>query len=92
MKIHSNIIRTIATSLIVFGVYCLSGCTRPEKATSLLTSQGNKDIHITGYDFLGCSKGDFYRTGFTATTRTGQPTSGAVCERLVFGEALVRYR
>ena len=69
----------------------LVGCTSKEDANRALRSQGFTDIHITGYDFLSCSKDDFYHTGFTAKNMQGITVRGTVCSGLIFKSATVRF-
>ncbi len=62
-----------------------------EGATALLTSQGYTDIKITGQNFFGCGRGDWYKTGFQAKTVTGQTISGTVCGGLFFKGQTIRF-
>lgn len=68
----------------------LSACTDPEKATKILTEQGFNNIYIVGYDFWGCSKDDFYRTGFTAE-KDGNQIKGVVCSGILFKGSTLRF-
>ena len=76
--------------IMVMGLV-LVGCTNKEDAYRALNSQGFADIHITGYDFLACSKDDFYHTGFIATNAQGRKVRGTVCSGIFFKSATVRF-
>lgn len=69
----------------------LVGCTNTSDAERVLSSQGFTDIKYTGYDIFACSEDDFYHTGFTATSITGQHISGTVCSGLLFKGSTIRY-
>ena len=73
-------------------VSLLTACTNPQKAEKVLTSQGYKDIKITGYNFAACSKDDWYHTGFTAISPNGSLVEGTVCEGLLFKGSTVRFK
>lgn len=72
-------------------VLLMAACTQPEKSTRLLEAQGYTDVEITGYDVWACSEDDWYHTGFTAKTVTGQPVKGTVCAGFLFKGATIRY-
>ena len=77
--------KLIAFCICLIFVY---GCTDAPKARSVLNSQGFKEVNITGYNFMACSKDDFYSTGFTATTSAGTRVSGTVCTGLFKGSTI----
>lgn len=68
-----------------------SGCTNKDDAKKALVSSGFSDIQITGYNFFGCSKDDFYHTGFTAKNVKGLEVSGTVCSGLFFKNSTIRF-
>ena len=74
--------------IMVCAVLSLCACTRPDATKDLLTSQGYKDVTITGYSFFACSKDDTFATGFDAVSPTGQRVSGAVCSGLMKGSTI----
>jgi len=80
--------RLILIFLCLIFVY---GCTDASKTRSVLASQGFKEVNITGYNFMACSKDDFYHTGFDAISPSGQRVSGTVCERLFFKGSTIRF-
>jgi hypothetical protein len=66
--------------LIIAAALSLAGCfTDPQSATRVLTEAGFTQIHITGYQYFGCSQHDNIHTGFTAKGPTGKSVSGVVC-------------
>ncbi len=71
--------------------FMLVSCTDPEASKRILEANGFKNIKITGYNFFDCSKDDFYHTGFTATSPTGQQVSGTVCSGIVFKSHTIRF-
>ena len=84
--------KKLITAVMLVGCICLlSGCTDAPKATSVLTAQGYKDIQITGYNFAACSKDDFYHTGFSATSPSGQRVNGTACSGLLFKGTTLRF-
>ena len=80
--------KKIILAVLILGL--LSGCTDPEKATSVLSAQGYKDIEVTGYNLFSCGQDDLYSTGFAATSVTGQRVKGTVCSGILKG-ATVRF-
>jgi hypothetical protein len=77
--------------ILTSSIYCLFGCTNDSKATSVLAAQGYTNIQTTGYNFMACSKGDFYNTGFSAKSPTGQQINGTVCSGLLFKGSTIRF-
>ena len=75
--------KKIILAVLILGL--LSGCTDPEKATSVLSAQGYKDIEVTGYNLFSCGQDDQYHTGFVATSVTGQRVTGTVCSGFLKG-------
>jgi hypothetical protein len=72
----------------------LSGCSQPDRATQVLSSQGFKDIviHPVGLaDAFSCSEGDNFYTPFTARGPGGATVNGVVCSGFLKG-ATVRFR
>ena len=55
------------------------GCTDNESAARVLSSQGYREIRLTGYELLGCGQGDTTRTGFRAVGVNGARVEGVVC-------------
>ena len=74
--------------LSITTVLLLVGCTNPESATSTLKANGFTNINITGYNFTGCGKDDFYHTGFVAKTPIGVSASGTVCAGVFKGNTI----
>lgn len=57
-------------------------CTSPERATSVLETDGYTNIELTGYRAFGCSDSDGTCTGFKAM-KNGHHVEGAVgCGRV----------
>lgn len=72
----------------------LSGCSQPDRATQVLSSQGFTDIviHPVGLaDAFSCSEGDAFYTPFTARGPSGTTVNGVVCSGFLKG-ATVRFR
>ena len=83
--------KKLIMAMMLVGCICLlSGCTDAPKATSVLTAQGYQNIRITGYNWMACSKGDFYHTGFSAKSPNGTQVNGTVCSGLLFKGSTVR--
>jgi hypothetical protein len=62
------------------GLACGWGATEPESATRVLTQSGYHNVHITGYRWFACGEGDYYATGFWASSPSGELVTGTVCE------------
>lgn len=75
----------------LIAVVMMAGCTDGDKATSVLSAQGYKNIQITGYNPFACSQDDFYHTGFSAITPSGQQVSGTVCSGVMFKGSTIRF-
>jgi len=80
---------TIAV-LVLFVVYLIGG-TDKKATTRILQHQGYTSIKTTEKRFWGCSKGDYYRTGFKAIAPTKTVVSGLVCCGLFFKSCTVRF-
>lgn len=77
--------------LIIAAITLLTtACTQPDHAREMLDSQGYTDIQMNGYDWLNCSKDDFYHDKFTAKGPTGKNVSGVVCGGFLFRGATIR--
>lgn len=76
--------------LLVIGLLTLVSCTNESDATRALKMSGYTDIEFTGYRWFGCSRGDFYHTGFKAKIN-GNEAEGVVCSGLFFKAATVRF-
>lgn len=75
----------------VFSLVFVFGCQEsPAEAKRTLGNAGYDDIEITGHRIFGCGQGDFYRTGFEATTQNGQRVSGVVCSGF-FKRSTIRF-
>lgn len=79
------------TKILLLSILLLAGCTQPDKARELLDANGYKDIEITGYNWLSCSKDDTFHTGFKATGPTGKKVEGTVCAGWLFKGATIRF-
>lgn len=79
------------TIIAVLLVALVAGCTSSEDAMRALSAQGFTDVRLTGYKWFACGEGDFYHTGFIATSPTGREVSGVVCSGLLFKNATVRF-
>lgn len=64
--------------LLIIAAVSLVSCTEPDKATSVLESQGYSDIEITGYRPFMKGEDDAFSTGFEATAPDGRRVTGAV--------------
>jgi hypothetical protein len=82
--------KKIIIMIAIIGL-CFLGCTNSKGAKQLLEDEGFTDITITGYDFLACSKDDFYHTGFIAK-KNGKERRGTVCEGLFFKGSTIRFK
>ena len=86
---------TLVEMLIVLGMLTVGiallagGVTDPDAARMILARDGMTKIEMTGYVFLGCSKDDWYHTGFRAV-KNGQPVNGVVCAGFFKGST-IRY-
>lgn len=72
----------------------LGGCSQPDRATQVLSSQGFTDIviHPVGLaDAFSCSEDDAFSTPFTAKGSSGAAVNGVVCSGFLKG-ATVRFR
>ena len=76
----------LLAALLLIVMMC--GCTKPGKATEILTSQGYTNIEITGYDWFECSEDDLYQTGFIANAPNGTPVEGVVCGGMLKGNTV----
>jgi hypothetical protein len=81
-------------SIFYTGVFCFfvlvivllfSFGTDEQVAKKALDRNGYTDIQMTGYDFFGCSKGDFFHTGFSGKDSKGNEVRGTVCSGLFRG-------
>ncbi len=77
--------------LIIGIMFLMSACTNPNDAMRALEAEGFSNIKITGYNWLACSKDDFYSTGFEATNSKGKVVSGTVCSGVLFKNATIRF-
>lgn len=77
--------------LVVVAALMIQGCTKPEKTTRLLQSQGFTDIQITGYRMFICSQQDTVSTGFKAKSINNENVSGSVCGGLILKGLTIRY-
>jgi hypothetical protein len=71
-----NFVSVVIASIVIF---CIQGCTDPERTRSTLEAQGFTDIQTGGYEWGVCGEDDDYSTGFTATNLQGHRVSGVVC-------------
>jgi hypothetical protein len=72
----------------------LGGCSQPDRAIQVLSSQGFTDIviHPVGFaDAFSCSEGDYFYTPFTARGPSAATVNGVVCSGFLKG-ATVRFR
>lgn len=74
--------------LILLPLVILAACTDKHGAARALNQAGYSQIHIGGYDFTSCGKGDDYATRFEALGPTGVPVSGAVCSGVFKGHTI----
>lgn len=72
-------------------VALLSGCTNGSEATRILKENGYKNIRMTGYSWFACSKEDWYHTGFSAVSPSGNNVQGTVCSGLIFKNSTIRF-
>jgi hypothetical protein len=77
--------------LFIVFISLFSSCTDATETRRILAAQGFKKIEITGYNFWGCGKEDFYHTGFNAISPNNTPISGTVCSGLFFKGSTVRF-
>ena len=68
-------------------VIALTGCSQPEKAVSILESQGFTNVKTHGFSVFGCSKDDNFSTKFTAE-KDGKTVSGVVCGGILKGSTV----
>lgn len=83
--------RTTFVFSALIALLMLSACTSDSDAKRALNGAGYTDISIGGYDWLGCSKDDFFHTEFTAKNPAGNMVSGTVCSGLLFKNATIRH-
>ena len=76
--------------VIIAVCFIVYGCTRPDSASMLLEKEGYTNIEITGYSWFGCSRDDWFHTGFRAK-KNGNVIEGTVCEGLLFKNKTIRY-
>lgn len=67
------------------------GVTDEDKSKRVLESNGYSDVEFTGYDWFACGEGDWYRTGFIATSPADKRVSGAVCCGLFLKSCTIRF-
>lgn len=51
-----------------------------EGTRTLLKKNGYTDIAISGYEYFGCDKNEFFHTAFTAKNQNGVVIEGIVCK------------
>lgn len=73
---------------VVILMCLLAGCTSSNEANRVLSQMGYKDIEYTGYSFFSCSNDDTFKTGFRATSPSGQKVEGVVCSGLLKGATI----
>jgi len=66
-------------------------CTNSENVSKFLDNEGYTEIQMTGYNWLSCSKDDWYHTGFKARNIKGNLVEGTVCEGLLFKGKTIRF-
>lgn len=59
-----------------------------EGATDTVTRAGYKPVTVGGYSPLGCQRGEWLATGFSATNASGQAVTGTVCKTLFGAQRL----
>lgn len=69
----------------------MAACSDAPTAQRVLANQGFRNIQTTGYSWFGCSKDDFYSTGFVATAPNGNRVEGVVCSSVFTKGATVRF-
>lgn len=74
----------IKSLAVVAAFLSLAACTDGPTAERVLRQSGYKEVEITGYSWLACSKDDTYHTGFEATAPNGDRVTGAVCGGVFF--------
>jgi hypothetical protein len=67
----------------------LSACTDSSSVKQYAEIDGWDSYEVTGYRWFGCSKEDFYNTGFKAT-KNGKIFTGVVCKGILFRGATLR--
>ena len=66
--------------LIIVAAAALSSCSPPAATTIRdVEAFGFTDVHLTGYQLLGCGKDDVWHEGFTARNAGGRSVTGVVC-------------
>ena len=77
--------KLFVASVAILGMAALSGCTNEPRTIKVLTDMGYTNVEATGWRMFGCGEGDFYSTGFVATSVTGATVTGVVCAGLLKG-------
>lgn len=78
--------------IILSALIVLCSCTNKPDAIRILQENGYKNIHVTGWASMSCSKDDTFETAFSATSPSGSRVEGAVCEGLVFKNITIRFK
>lgn len=82
----------ILFALLVIAVVAIKGygMTDAADARRVLEQSGYTHVQITGYRWFTCGKGDYYQTGFAATSPNGSQVTGTVCKGLLFKSQTIR--
>ena len=79
--------------IILLSCVLFTSCTNPKSAKKVLEQNGYSNVEITGYNFMACSKEDFYHTGFKAKNiASGVFVEGTVCEGFWFKNSTIRFK
>ena len=74
--------------LVVITAFLLTACTDKDNSKRVLENEGYTHISFQGYDWLGCSKDDIFRTGFYAVNKNGKSVRGTVCNSFFSGSVV----
>lgn len=75
---------------IVALMILLLSCTKPDQTKRILKANGYTNIEITGWRPFRGDRGDFFSTGFRATSLSGKWVTGTVSSGILKG-ATIRF-
>lgn len=75
----------VVLTLIILAAIALIAFPPREQMQRSIQDFGFRDVHLTGFAFLGCSEQDAFRQKWVGRNAAGKPVSGVICGGLVKG-------